>query len=100
MTYYCYMLLCANGCYYTGWTTDPLRRLNQHNAGRGARYTRINSPCELVYVEEVADHSTALKRELQIKRLKPLKKVILVNDTSRNILVSLLSTNQPSEPSS
>ena len=100
MTYYCYMLLCANGCYYTGWTTDPLRRLNQHNAGRGARYTRMNSPCELVYVEEVADHSSALKRELQIKRLKHPKKVMLVNDTSRNILVSHLSANQTSEPSS
>jgi putative endonuclease len=83
------MLLCANGGYYTGWTTDPLRRLKQHNAGRGARYTRMNAPSELVYVEEVADHSTALKRELEIKRLEHLKKAALVADSSRNILSTL-----------
>ena len=83
------MLLCANGGYYTGWTTDPLRRLKQHNAGRGARYTRMNAPSELVYVEEVADHSAALKRELEIKRLEHLKKAALVADSSRNILSTL-----------
>ena len=83
------MLLCANGGYYTGWTTDPLRRLKQHNAGRGARYTRMNAPSELVYVEEVADHSTALKRELEIKRLEHLKKAAMVADSSRNILSTL-----------
>ncbi|HBO34583.1 MAG TPA: hypothetical protein DD636_07595 [Anaerolineaceae bacterium] len=86
------MLLCANGGYYTGWTTDPLRRLKQHNAGRGARYTRMNAPSELVYVEEVADHSAALKREAEIKHLKHPKKAALVSDTSHNILPSLQST--------
>ena len=100
MAYYCYMVLCANGGYYTGWTTDPLRRLKQHNAGRGARYTRMNAPSELVYVEEVADHSTALKREVEIKLLKHSKKVALVSDTSRNILSSLLSENQTTESNS
>ena len=68
MAYYCYMVLCANGAFYTGWTTDPARRVNEHNAGRGARYTRMHGPVELVYVEEVTDHSTALKREVEIKR--------------------------------
>jgi len=86
------MLLCANGGYYTGWTTDPLRRLKQHNAGRGARYTRMNAPSELVYVEEVPDHSAALKREAEIKLLKHPKKAALVTDTSRNILLSLRGT--------
>jgi len=100
VSYYCYMILCANGGYYTGWTTDPFRRLKQHNAGRGARYTRMNAPSELVYVEEVANRSTALKRELEIKRLDHLKKVALVTDTSRNILPTLRGDNQPSEPSS
>ncbi len=94
MKYYCYMVLCSNGGYYTGWTTDPLRRLKQHNAGRGARYTRMNAPSELVYVEEVADHSTALKREAEIKLLKHPKKVALVSDTSRNILSSLLKRSE------
>ena len=68
MPYYCYMVRCANDAFYTGWTTDPLRRVQEHNAGRGARYTRMHGPVALVYVEEVADHSAALKREAQIKR--------------------------------
>ena len=75
--YYCYMVRCANDAFYTGWTTDPLRRLAEHNAGRGARYTRMNGPVELVYVEQVADHSTALKREAEIKRMRPHRKAAL-----------------------
>jgi len=77
MAYYCYMVRCANGAFYTGWTTDPIRRMKEHNAGRGARYTQINGPVELVYVEEVEDHSTALKRELQIKRFSHNRKTTL-----------------------
>ena len=94
------MLLCANGGYYTGWTTDPLRRLKQHNAGRGARYTRMNGPSELVYVEEVADHSTALKREAEIKLLKHHKKAALCADETLNILSTMLNVSQSSEPGS
>jgi len=71
------MVRCANDAFYTGWTTDPLRRLKEHNAGRGARYTRMNGPVELVYVEEVDDHSTALKREAQIKNYSHPRKVKL-----------------------
>lgn len=67
--YYCYMVRCANGAFYTGWTTDPLRRVAEHNAGRGARYTRMHGPVALVFVEQVDDHVSALKREAQIKRL-------------------------------
>ena len=100
MAFYCYMLLCANGGYYTGWTTDPLRRLKQHNAGRGARYTRMNGPSELVYVEEVADHSTALKREAEIKLLKHHKKAALCADETLNLLSTMLNVSQPSEPGS
>lgn len=74
MSYYCYMVRCANEAFYTGWTTDPQRRVLQHNAGRGARYTRMHGPVELVYVEEVEDHSAALKREAQIKRYSHQKK--------------------------
>lgn len=80
MAYFCYMVLCANDAYYTGWTTDPLRRLNEHNAGRGARYTHMNGPVRLVYVEEVEDHSAALIREAQIKRLSHARKAALAVD--------------------
>lgn len=52
MSFFCYILECADGTYYIGWTTDPQRRLLQHNAGRGARYTRSRRPVRLVYLEE------------------------------------------------
>jgi putative endonuclease len=75
--YYCYMVHCANDAFYTGWTTDPLRRVAEHNAGRGARYTRMHGPVKLVYVEQVEDHVSALKREAQIKRLGHARKAAL-----------------------
>ena len=77
MAYYCYIVHCANDAYYTGWTTDPKRRVKEHNAGRGARYTRMHGPVELVYLEEVENHSTALKREVQIKRYSHERKASL-----------------------
>ena len=83
MSYYCYILECADGTYYTGWSTDPERRLKQHNAGRGARYTRRRGPVRLVFVEEQPDRSTAMKRERAIKRLPRAKKHALTIDYSR-----------------
>ncbi|MFN8384587.1 MAG: GIY-YIG nuclease family protein [Anaerolineales bacterium] len=78
MTCYCYILECADGTYYTGWTTDPERRVNQHNKGVGARYTKTRRPVKLVYLEEQPDKVTALKRELAIKRLNRKQKSKLV----------------------
>lgn len=69
MPCFCYILECSDGSYYTGWTTDPERRTVQHNAGRGARYTRSHRPVHLVYVEELPDRGSAMRRELQIKRM-------------------------------
>ena len=77
IAYYCYMVRCANNAFYTGWTTDPLRRLAEHNAGRGARYTRMHGPVELVYIEQVADHVSALKREAEIKKIGHGRKAAL-----------------------
>jgi len=81
MAYYCYIVECSDGTYYTGWSTDPQRRLRQHNNGRGARYTRSHRPVRLVYVEECTDRSTAMKRERAIKTLKRRgkKKLIAAN---------------------
>ncbi len=62
-----YIVRCADGTYYTGWTTDLERRLIQHNAGRGGAYTRLRRPVTLVYREEVADRAAALRRERMIK---------------------------------
>jgi putative endonuclease len=72
------MVECADKTLYTGWTTDVERRLKAHNAGRGAKYTRERSPVRLVYIEEVADRRAAMKRELEIKRMRRAKKLQLI----------------------
>lgn len=73
-----YMLKCADGTLYTGWTTDLARRLKTHNNGKGARYTRLRRPVRLVYAETVPDRRAALKRELALKSLKRLQKLKLI----------------------
>jgi putative endonuclease len=72
------MVRCADGTLYTGWTTDIERRVTQHNTGRGARYTRMRRPVVLVYREDVPDRSTAMRREVAIKRLNRERKEHLV----------------------
>jgi putative endonuclease len=75
---YVYILRCADASLYTGWTTDITRRVAQHNAGRGARYTRMRRPVVLVYSEETPDRSTAMRREQAIKKLDRTRKERLV----------------------
>jgi putative endonuclease len=82
VSFYCYIIECSDGTYYTGWTTDPPRREKQHNAGTGARYTRMRRPVKMVYIEEQPDKITALKRELAIKRLSRIKKKGLIESLS------------------
>ena len=77
MECYCYILECADGTYYTGWSTDPKRRMEQHNKGKGARYTKTRRPVKLVYVEPQTDKIAALKRERAIKALTRKKKMEL-----------------------
>jgi putative endonuclease len=85
MAYFCYILECVDGTFYTGWTTDPPRRERQHNAGSGARYTRIRRPVKMIYIEEVVDKSSALKRELQIKAMtRERKKKLMEKKTEAN----------------
>lgn len=64
-----YLARCRDGTLYTGITTDPDRRLAEHNSGGGAAYTRSRLPIALVYQEEVLSRSCALRREHAIKRL-------------------------------
>lgn len=78
MTCYCYILECADGTYYTGWTTDPERRVERHNKGGGARYTKIRRPVKLVYLEPQPDKVTAMKRERAIKTLSRKQKMELL----------------------
>jgi putative endonuclease len=78
---FCYILECADGSYYTGWTTDPQRRERQHNSGRGARYTRLHRPVRLVYIEPAADRSAALRRERRLKMLTHAQKKALIQSS-------------------
>ena len=75
---YCYIVECADGTYYTGWAVDPERRVAVHNKGRGARYTRMRLPVKLVYVEPQPDRTTAMKREIAIKRMDRARKMRLI----------------------
>jgi putative endonuclease len=72
-----YIVRCADGSLYTGWAVDVERRVKAHNAGRGARYTRIHGPVELVYTEALPTRAEAQKRELAIKRYPRAKKLAL-----------------------
>lgn len=78
MPFYCYILECVDGTFYTGWTTDPDRRLQQHNKGIGSRYTRSRLPVKMVYLEPQPDRVAAMKRERTIKRLSRAKKKELI----------------------
>ncbi|QIB67889.1 GIY-YIG nuclease family protein [Aminipila butyrica] len=74
---YVYMLECVDGTYYTGWTVDLAKRLREHNEGtslKAAKYTRGRRPVKLIYWEECADKSQALKREWAIKKMTRAKK--------------------------
>jgi len=84
MGYFCYIVECCDGTYYTGWAMDPARREKQHNSGRGAKYTRFRRPVRLVYIEEVTDRSSAMKREIAIKRLGHERKKRLIKASQGN----------------
>jgi putative endonuclease len=75
---FCYILECADGTFYTGWTTDPARRERQHNLGKGAKYTSTRRPVRMVYIEPQPDRSTAMRRERQIKTFSRARKKALI----------------------
>lgn len=76
---YTYILRCADGTLYTGWTNDLEKRLASHNAGTGGKYTRARRPVELVYFEEFETKEQAMSREWHIKRLSRAEKLALIN---------------------
>lgn len=77
MTPCAYILLCADGTLYTGWTNDLQKRIAAHNAGRGAKYTRGRRPVTLLYSEECASKREAMSREAAIKKLSHERKLLL-----------------------
>lgn len=83
MTWWVYILRCADGTLYTGATNDLDCRLAAHNAGRGAKYTRARRPVALVYREAAADKSAALQREAALKKLARAAKLRLIAGAER-----------------
>ena len=75
---YVYLLRCRDGSLYCGWTTDLAARLETHNSGRGAKYTRSRLPVELAYWEAFPDRHEALSREWHLKRLSHTEKEALI----------------------
>lgn len=72
--YWVYILECSDGSLYTGIAVDVEKRIQVHNLGKGAKYTRARTPVKLIYKEKVGDRSVATKRELEIKKLSHLEK--------------------------
>jgi putative endonuclease len=72
-----YVLECADGTLYTGYTTDVERRVAEHDAGEGAKYTRGRTPVDLVHVETYGSRSAALSREAEVKALSRAEKEAL-----------------------
>lgn len=75
---YTYIIQCSDGTFYTGWTNDIKRRMEEHNSGRGAKYTRPRLPVELVYYETFPSKQEAMKREYAIKQMTRKKKEELI----------------------
>mgnify|MGYP000200095641 FL=1 len=81
-----YILSCSDGTYYTGITTDIERRLNEHNSGKGAKYTRSRTPVRLEEYTYFENRSLATKEELSIKKLSRGKKEKLIHKWRANRL--------------
>ena len=79
MAAFVYLLRCADGTLYCGWSTDPERRLRQHQAGTASRYTRRRLPVELVYTREFETRSEAMREEVRIKQLPAAEKRRIAN---------------------
>ena len=71
---YTYIVKCSDGTFYTGWTNDLTRRMEAHNQGRGAKYTKARRPVTLIYYETFETKEEAMKREYAIKRLSRKEK--------------------------
>lgn len=75
---YVYIVECSDGTFYTGWTNNLDKRIEQHCNGTGAKYTRGRGPVRLVYHEEFNDKRDAMRREYEIKRYSRINKLKLI----------------------
>jgi putative endonuclease len=79
-SHFVYILTCADDTFYAGYTTDPKRRLREHNAGTASRYTRARLPVRLSFVERAPSRGEALRREIEIKKLSRKRKMLLCQE--------------------
>lgn len=82
--FYVYILLCSDNTLYTGYTNDIAKRVRNHNNGKGAKYTKYRTPCNLVYYETYGTKSEAMKREWEIKHTMNRKDKIALINSDRN----------------
>ena len=81
---YTYIVECADGSLYCGWTNDLDKRIKDHNAGKGAKYTKTRLPVKLVYFEEFDTKEEAMSREWHIKQIRREKKMELIAKMSKS----------------
>ncbi len=79
MSWFVYILKCKDNSFYTGITNDLEKRIKVHNLGKGAKYTKARLPVSLLYCETYQTKGDALRRELEIKKLKRIEKLALVD---------------------
>lgn len=77
---YTYIVECSDGTLYTGWTNNLEKRLEAHNAGKGAKYTKTRRPVKLVYQEQFETKEEAMSREYHIKQLSRKEKLKLIQE--------------------
>ena len=82
--WYVYVLQCSDGSLYCGITTDVMRRLEEHQSGKGAKYTRARLPLEILVSWEEENRSTATKAEIAFKKLSKKKKWQCIEDKRQN----------------
>ena len=84
---YMYGVVCCDGTYYTGYTTDVKKRIAVHNSGKGAKYTRARLPVKLIYAEGFDSKEEAMSAEALLKRKKrPQKERFLSDNQEKNLI--------------
>lgn len=80
MNHCCYIVQCSDGTLYCGYSNDVQKRVDTHNKGKGAKYTKTRLPVKLVYTECFETKSEAMKKEYQIKRLTRKQKLEIIKE--------------------
>ena len=86
MEFYVYLLRCRDNSLYCGYTKNLDNRLEKHNKGTASKYTSRRRPVRLVYFEEQETISSAMKREIQIKKFSKKEKELLVKNQQLNLI--------------